>query len=278
MDVSRPRRPSARSVLAMELARLRETAGWSLTELSERTMYDRSYLLKLEKGEKLGSDTAMAALDKAYDTGHHLQNSWELAKQDVVPDRFRRFMAREAQATVRQEYSVSTVPGLLQTQAYATEILGLERYTEETLAEQVAYRMSRQSAIYGESCQHFRALLDESVIRRKARDAGVWREQAERLIKDAQRPNISIQVVPFAAGLHNLLGGSLTLLWLPGGKTVAWTESSYSGDLFEENSDVEHLKLSYDLLRDAALSPAASLDLIRQAMEDSTPCSAPSQT
>jgi transcriptional regulator with XRE-family HTH domain len=265
-------------VLAVELARLREAAGWSLTELAEKTTYDRSYLLKLEKGEKLGSLNAMAALDKAYDTGRHLQNLWELAKQEVVPDRYRRFMALEAQATVRQEYSGSTVPGLLQTQAYATEVLSLERPTEEELAEQVAYRMSRQLLIYGDSPQHFRALLDEAVLRRKARDPKVWREQLERLIEDAQRPNITIQVVPFEAGLHNLMGGSLTLLWLPGGKTVAWSESSYSGDLFEEYADVEHLKLSYDLLRDAALSPAASLDLIRQAMEDSTSCSAPSQT
>jgi hypothetical protein len=138
--------------------------------------------------------------------------------------------------------------------------------------------MSRQLLLYGDSPQHFRALLDEAVLRREARDPKVWREQLERLIEDAQRPNITIQVVPFSSGLHNLLGGSLTLLWLPGGKTVAWTESSYSGDLFEEYADVEHLKLSYDLLRDAALTPAASLDLIRQAMEDSTSCSAPSQT
>jgi transcriptional regulator with XRE-family HTH domain len=263
----------------MELARLREAAGWSLTELAEKTTYDRSYLLKLEKGEKLGSLTVMAALDRAYNTGRHLQNLWELAKKEVVLNRYRRFMELETQATVRQSFSVSTIPGLLQTKAYATEILGLERATSpEAREEQITHRMERQSMIYGPQRQHFRALLSESVIRTPMRDPAAWGEQLQRLVDDAQQPNISLQVVPFRAGLHDLLGGSLTLLWLPGGKSVAYLESAKSGDLIDETQEVEELKLSYDLLRDAALTPAASLDLIRQAMEDSTSCSAPSQT
>ncbi|MFC4032752.1 Scr1 family TA system antitoxin-like transcriptional regulator [Streptomyces polygonati] len=272
-------RPSARSLLAEELARLREAAGWSLAELAEKTTYDRSYLLKLEKGEKLGSSNAMNALDRAYETGHHLENLWFLAKADVVPGRYRRFMDLETLATVRQQYSVSTIPGLLQTKAYATEVLSLARpLGEERLEEQVAARISRQDVLYGEQPQHFRALLDESAIRRPTRDPAAWLEQLHRLVEDAQRPNISVQIVPFKAGLHHLLGGSLTLLWLRGGKTVAYLESSKTGDLIEEPEDVEQLKLSYDLLRDAALPPGASLDLIRQAMEDRTSCLPPDLT
>ncbi|MGW6310041.1 helix-turn-helix domain-containing protein, partial [Streptomyces niveus] len=48
-------RPSARQMLAKELARLREESGKSLATLGEETTYDRAYLHKLETGARVGS-------------------------------------------------------------------------------------------------------------------------------------------------------------------------------------------------------------------------------
>jgi len=265
-------------MLAAQLARLREVAGWSLADLGERTTYDRTYLLRLEKGEKLGSIDAMMALDKAYGTGDHLKDLRLLAREDVVPNRYQRYMALEAEATVMQKYHVSNVPGPLQTKAYAEEQLRSARPTsEEWLAEQVAARMSRRELLFGEGPPYLRALLDESVLRRPLRDPDAWREQLSQLADDAQLPHVSIQMVPFSAGLHALLGGSLTLLWLPSGRAVAYEESSLDGELIEETATVERLKLSYDLLRDTAWTIDESLALIRQAMEESTSCAPPAK-
>jgi len=265
-------------MLAAQLARLRENEGWSLADLGERTTYDRTYLLRLEKGEKLGSIDAMIALDKAYGTGDHLKDLWLLAREDVVPNRYQRYMALEAEATVMQKYHVCNVPGLLQTKAYAEEQLRSARpSSEEWLAEQVAARMSRRDLLFGERPPYLRALLDESVLRRPMRDPDAWREQLGQLAEDAQLPHVSIQVVPFRAGLHALLGGSVTLLWLSSGRAVVYVESSLDGELIEETATVERLKLSYDLLRDAAWTIDESLALIRQAMEESTSCAPPAK-
>jgi transcriptional regulator with XRE-family HTH domain len=223
MTTDRNGRPSARKMLAAQLARLREVAGWSLADLGERTTYDRTNLLRLEKGEKLGSIDAMMALDKAYGTGDHLKDLWLLAREDVVPNRYQRYMALEAEATVMQKYNGSTIPGLLQSKAYAEEQPRTGRpSSEEELAEQVAARMSRRQLLVGERPPHVRSLLDESVLRRPMRDPDAWREQLCQLTEDAQLPHVSIQVVPLSAGLHALLGGSLTLLWLPSGRAVAY--------------------------------------------------------
>ena len=270
-------RPSARTVFANELARLREASGWSLAVLADKTTYDRTYLSKLENGHKLGSLEAAAALDVAYDTGNHLKQLWGLANDEVVPDRYRRFMRLESEATVMQKYSIATIPGLLQTEDYARAQLRTARpRSEEVLSEGVGVRMGRKGLLDGETAPHLRALLDEAVLRRPTADLDVWRDQLQALLEE-KRPNITIQVLPLGAGIHDLLGGSLTLLWLPGGRSVAYAERGIDGSLIEESSEVEQLKLSYDLLRDSALSPAESRAFIRNVMEDSTSCTPPIQ-
>ncbi|QDL75469.1 XRE family transcriptional regulator [Streptomyces malaysiensis subsp. malaysiensis] len=267
------RKPSARLLLAAEVARLREESGKSLGQLADETTYDRTYLHKLETGVRIGSPEVIAALDRVYATGERLSMLWELARDDVFPDKYKRFMELEATATVRYEYAVSTVPGLLQTKEYAREVFWVGRpRSEDELEEQVAARVGRQELLTRDDPPHYRAVLDEAVLRRPTRDPKVWKQQLDHLLETAMWPNVTLQVLPFAAGLHDLLGGSLTVLWLPDGSSVGYVESSKTGELVENAADVEQLKLSYDLLRDLALSPRETVAFIRQVMEDSAPC------
>jgi transcriptional regulator with XRE-family HTH domain len=260
-------------VFHAELARQRELAGWSLAELAGRTKYDGSYLYRLESGDRLGSIDAAGILDRVYETGELLARLWRLAKREAGQSRYPAFVDLETEATGIQEFSGSTVPGLLQTSGYAEELLRTDAPDSESLvAEQVVARMNRQSCLTGPKAVNYRALLDESVIRRPARDPDVWTEQLERLIAVTQQPNVTVQVVPFHVGLHNLLTSPLQLLWLPSGRTVAYVESVWSGHLVEDTDDVEHFRLAYDRLRDSALSASESLGLLRTALEEHTSC------
>lgn len=261
---------SARQMLAGELARLREEAGRSLADLADETTFDRSYLHKLERGAKLGSLQVMAALDAVYETGRHLQLLWELAKDDAFRDRYKRFMELEREATVRYEYVSATIPGLLQTAGYARELLAAARPADgQDVEEQVAVRLGRQELLYRDgSPLQFRALIDEAALRRSTADPDAWREQLEALLAAAELPNITLQVVPLSANLHGLVGTSLTLLWLTDGTTVAYTESGYSGDLIDDVTEVERLRLAYDHLRDSALPPGPSVAFLRDLVKD----------
>lgn len=270
---------SPRKMLARELTRLREQAGLTLAELSDRSKYDPSYLQRLEKGDRLGSLEAVTALDRLYGTGELLGNLWRLARRESKQSPFQGFRDLEAEATSIQQFSISNVPGLLQTAGYVEALLRAQGpISDELLADHVRERISRHELLTGSQPLNYRGLLDESVIRRKTQDPDVWTEQLERLISAAEQPNITLHVVPFAVGLHDLLNSSLQLLWLHSGRTVGYVESSWAGMLVEEIEDVEHLRLSYDRLRDAALSPTESLGLLRTALEDHTSCTAPGQT
>ncbi|WP_405821656.1 helix-turn-helix transcriptional regulator [Streptomyces sp. NBC_00838] len=260
-------------MLAKELARLREESGKSLATLGEETTYDRAYLHKLETGARVGSPEVIAALSTVYGTGEQLLMLWQLAREDAFADKYKRFMQLEAKATVRYQYAAGVIPGLLQTEGYAREVLQAARPRDENdLAEQVAARLGRQELLRGDDPPHYRAVLDESVLRRGGHDPEEWAIQLAHLVTISQLPNVTIQVLPFAAGLHALMGTSLTILWLPDGKAVAYTEDQHSGQLLESAEDVEDLRLSYDLLRDLALSPRESVAFIKRLMEDGTSC------
>ncbi|MFF4404375.1 helix-turn-helix transcriptional regulator [Streptomyces sp. NPDC001404] len=263
-------------MLADELARLREESGKSLGDLADETTYDRAYLHKLEKGDRIGSPDVIKALDRVYGTGNHLILLWELATEDAIADKYKRFMGLEREATARYQYVASTVPGLLQTEEYAREVLqAAQPRSEDEVEELVVARLARQEWLRREDLPPYRVILDEAALRRTPREGKAWEGQLAHLHDVAMMPNITIQVMPFSAGLHGLVGTSLTLLWLPDGTSVAYMEGAFSGELVEDPEAVGRMRLAYDLVRDEAFSPRESVAFIRHLTEDASRCDAP---
>ncbi|MFD5319252.1 helix-turn-helix transcriptional regulator [Streptomyces sp. NPDC127098] len=262
----------ARRKYMEELLQLREESGMSLGDLSEATTYDRSYLGKLERGERLGDLDTAKRLDEVYGTRRSLQNLWSLAKDDTYLGRYQRYMALENLARVLQVYVPQTIPGLLQTEEYAREQLWSMPHRadeEDGFEEQLVLRLNRQRILRRDnSAPHLRVVLDEAVFSRPLKDRDAWKRQLQRLLDDAELPNVTIQVLPFETGLHYLLGGSLTIMWLPDGTCAVYSEGSSSGEMIEEPAEVEQYRLSYDEVSALALSPKDSLEFVRDLMKD----------
>ena len=255
---------------------LRREKGVSLRALGEAVRCDHSHLGHMEHGTTLGGPELAQELDKFYGTTH-LVVLWELAMRDPSQfrERYRRYMSLEAEATGLHKYAPSVVPGLLQTPAYARALLMVAGpVDEDDLTEQVEARIGRQDILSRDERPQFRAILDEAVLRRPLSDPAHWREQLEHLRTMSEWPNVTIQVVRLVVGLHGLPNTDTMFLWLPDGRTVAYVETGYSGDLVEETRDVDRLRVAYDQLRDLALSPRESRELITQYLEE-VPCEAP---
>lgn len=262
---------SARWLLAHELRRLREQSGKSLAQLSEDTSYDRTYLHRLETGERISQLPVMEALDAAYDTGGLLARLWRLARQDVFKDKYKLFMQYEAKATIMHKYAL-IIPGLLQTEDYARVVLSSAPGPGggDEIEERVSARIGRRELLHRDPPPSLRVILDESALRRPTTDPKVWHEQLAHIVDAAQSPCITIQVLPFTAGVHDLMGSSLSLLWLRDGSAVAYLEGSKSGELTEEPEEIAQYRLSYDRLRDLALSPSESVAFVQHVMEGIT--------
>ncbi|WP_311044676.1 DUF5753 domain-containing protein [Streptomyces sp. ID38640] len=172
----------------------------------------------------------------------------------------------------RQDAEVhgQAVPGLLQTDAYARALLRTSRPrdTDAQIERLVSARMERQSILAGSSPPLLWCILDEAVVRRPVGGPMVMRDQLEHLLTQVQSSHVVMQVLPFGAGEHPVMGGSLTLLSFERGPDVAYTESSHSGELIEAPEDVAEYTLAYDLLQAKALPPDESVTLVRSALED----------
>ncbi|MCX4735371.1 helix-turn-helix transcriptional regulator [Streptomyces sp. NBC_01363] len=262
-----------RQRFAEELRILRTGSGMSLRQLGERLGWDWSLFGKMEKGETLGSPEVVQALDTHYGTPGVLLALWELAAGDKSQfrERYRRYMTLEAEAVSLWHFAVSVLPGLLQTRGYARELLAAGGFSGDDLTRQVDARMGRQDLLVGEGAPPFRTILSEVALRTALRDAAEWREQLEYLAKVAERPNLTLQVLPQSAGLHGLSSTDVWFLRLTDGRTVAYTEHGYGGELFEGNLAVERMQRAYDAMRDLALSPAESQKFVLCMLEE-LPC------
>ncbi|TWV33797.1 helix-turn-helix domain-containing protein [Streptomyces misionensis] len=258
---------------AEELRRLRLAKGLSLRELAALVGWDASLFGKLETGSSLGSPEVAEALDQFYGTPGLLLAMWEMALGDPTQfkEKYRQYMALEAEGVSLWHYGVSAPPGLLQTAGYARETLSAGQLEDDELDQQVAARLGRRQLLEGKNPPLFRSILSEAVLRTSLRDAAAWREQMTYLAEVAERPRITVQVVPFSAGPHSLMNTTVMFLRLPDGHTVAYTENDLRGELVQDNASVELLQRRYDATRDLALSPAESLKLILRTLEE-LPC------
>jgi hypothetical protein len=79
---------------------------------------------------------------------------------------------------------------------------------------------------------------------------------------------VALQVLPFSAGAHHHMTGSLTLALAEGRKCCCLQGRQRCSRLIEDPDEVLRQRLSYDRLRDLALSPPDSLAFIRDALKE----------
>ncbi|MGW8361380.1 helix-turn-helix domain-containing protein [Streptomyces wedmorensis] len=262
-----------RKRFAEELKLLRTDRGLSLRKLGEALGWDWSLFSKMEKGETVGGPEVVQALDQYYGTATTLLALWELAVGDPTQfkERYRRYMTLEAEAISLWHFAPYLLPGLLQTDNYARTLMGWAGGFEgDELTRQVEARSGRRALLEGENAPVFRTILSETVLRTPLPVRAQWQEQLEWLLTTSGRRNVVIQVVPHSAGLYGLANTDVMFLKPTDGRTVAWVETSYSGEVVEETAAVDRLQHRYDLVRDLALSPADSRKFIQRMLEEAS--------
>lgn len=101
-----------------------------------------------------------------------------------------------------------------------------------------------------------RAAGHEAALRRIAGTPAVLKGQLEHLLTLAKRPNITVQLLEFAAGFHPGLYGSFMLMGFPEpNPDVVWVENLTNSVYFDSSADVERYTEVFDHLRARALGP-----------------------
>jgi len=268
-----PLDPSASmaALFGARVRKLRLAAGLTQVELGEMVHVVGTRITQIERASGARPTLELArALDVALGADDLLVELWPFVYREAFPDWSRKFMEYSERAVAVREYAAHVVPGLLQTEDYARAVLRVGRTlgSAEQLEERVALRMGRQQRLGSPDRPELWVVLDEAVLRRPVGGQAVMREQLARLLRTATEPHITVQVLPFDQGEHDVMGGSLTVLTMPDGTEIAYTEGAHYGQLVEDPDEVRSFALTYDRLRAAALPPLMSLDMIRSVRED----------
>ncbi|MGC5291397.1 helix-turn-helix domain-containing protein [Micromonospora sp. DT231] len=198
--------------------------------------------------------------------GRDVDDLWPDALKRRTPAWFRHWAEMEREAVSLRSFQLAWVPGLLQTKAYALATLVGEAFTPAEADNLAEARLSRQAILRRERPPLLIAVLDEGVLRRTLDgDRAMMREQCEKLAEQATLPNVSLFVVPADAGMYPGLGGPFTIAEMPDGGRVAHVDSQAQAQLIDKTADLASLDRRWERIRDAALSRAQSLNLLREA-------------
>ncbi|WP_316528251.1 helix-turn-helix domain-containing protein [Kitasatospora brasiliensis] len=265
---------SPRHFYGAEIRRHRKLNGdMSLSRLAKILGFSLGHLSRIEGGESKPPEGLSEALDVAFNTDGSFQRYYALARKEPFPDKYATFLKLADKAVGHASYTM-TVPGLLQTEAFASAVLhaGEPFATPEEIDDWLTTRMGRQTRVWRKPppCRYW-FIVDEWALRRPVGDAGVMVDQLSQLLAAAQLQHVTIQILSLGAGAHSELGGSsLILLTMSDQEVIAYEEGSRSGRLFDDTQDVLHRQGLYDLLRAQARSPKESETMIRSALEGFT--------
>jgi hypothetical protein len=203
------------------------------------------------------------------------RQAWWREYSDVIPESADALFDYESGASVIRTYGPMVLPALLQTEAYATRLLTaiLPQHAPAQISALVQVRLRRQKILVGEGGDVARlfAVIDEAAVRR-AMNSGSTADgvaQLEHLREISHRPNISIRVLPFDAGLHAAVMGGFTVFQFSDDidRDVVYLESRTADRFLEETSSVlDHLRL-FDAVNGRALDNARSRDLLTRLVE-----------
>ncbi|HEY3732762.1 MAG TPA: helix-turn-helix transcriptional regulator [Streptosporangiaceae bacterium] len=259
-----------KAFLGDELRRARIAAGFASQEaLAVRLGYDRTVVTKVERGDRAPTPEMLTAWCETCGLDpEHFGRLGTLARRadGPVPTWFEDWLKAEAEAHTLRFWQPLIVPGLLQTAGYARALFLAVGADDAKADELVAVRMERQQILDRADPPHLITVLDEGVLHKLIGSPAIMYEQVMHLADMAERPAVSLEIVPAATGANAGLSGGFQLASIDGTPDVL--NMNGVRDVTEERGAiVRHATRIFDRARGDALPRAASRALILEAAE-----------
>ncbi|HZU54629.1 MAG TPA: DUF5753 domain-containing protein [Actinocrinis sp.] len=268
-----------RILLGSLLRRLRESKNISMREAGYHIRATESKISRLETGKVSFKERDVEDLltfygvldgkerDQVLDLVREANaQGWWHSFSEVLPSWFEAFIGLESAASVVRTYEVQFVPGLLQCPQYVDAVLSSNRAQSATdLQRRIELRQRRQAALERDDAPILWVVLDEAALRRPIGGPEVMKAQIAYLIEQAERPNITIQLLPYSVGAHAAEGGAFTLLRFAEADLpdVVYLEHLTGAQYIERPEDVEQYARAMDRISVDALHPEATLEALK---------------
>ncbi|MDT0399505.1 MULTISPECIES: helix-turn-helix transcriptional regulator [Streptomyces] len=287
LDRSEPAPTLLKMLVGVQLAGFRDDAGLSQEQAARSVGFSPAKLSRIEsgKGRRPPTEADVRALLTRYGTDEYeasvllklLRRAgepgwWQRYDKRLMPEWFDRLVGlQEAAATIRT-FEIQYVPGLLQTAAYTRAVVerGLPNVPSGEVRRRVELRMRRAELLQREDAPQIWAVIDESVLLRVLGSRAVMREQLEHLVTLAERPNVTVQIVPL--DVTNASAPAIPVTYLRFGgldlPDVVYLEHIRSANFLEDRDETEEYRIALDRLADEALKPRDSVDLLHRTIKE----------
>ncbi|MFF4142364.1 helix-turn-helix domain-containing protein [Streptomyces sp. NPDC001698] len=287
LDRPEPAPTLLKMLVGVQLAGFREDAGLSQEQSARELGFSAAKLSRIEsgKGRRPPAEGDVRALLKLYGTDEYESSVllrllrragepgwWQRYDKRLMPEWFDRLVGLQEAAAAIRTFEIQYVPGLLQTAAYTRAVVerGLPTASAGEVQRRIELRMRRAELLLRQDAPQVWAVLDESVLLRVLGSREVMREQLDHLVTMAQRPNVTVQIVPL--DVTNASAPAIPITYLRFGgldlPDVVYLEHIRSANFLEDRDETEEYRIALDRLADEALTPQESLALLRKTAND----------
>lgn len=273
-------KPSARARgLGAELRRIRqEHTKLSAAEAARQAGWDKALQSRLERGERNISPEEVAVLLAIYeyplDQRERLlayarspdEPGWWEVGLGGLPKAPRTLASYENDARRIVNYEPLLLPGLSQFGGYSRKYMEQDGLPPAEVELQLTARARRQQVLDRPDLE-FTALIGEMALWQDVAPAPVMAAQMQKLLHDAQRPNVSVHVVPRRTRPHPGMTGGFMLLEFEQADPVVHLEMWRTAVFISDPDVTRDYPNAVDRLLGVALGATESLRLIADVAE-----------
>lgn len=281
--MSEPRRSPTlrRRRLSAEIRALREAAKLTSVDATKRLDWSSGKLTRMERGEwlrpnprdiedlcKLYGVTNPAKRDELMTLAREgKERGWWHAYKDMLSEEYSTYIGLEAGAREIFRHDNVIIPGLLQTEAYASAVIlgGPTEISADQAKNRVRIRMERQKLLTRkEDPLRLWAVMDEAALHREVGGPDVMSAQLAHLLELSELAKVTLQVIPYSVGAHAGVSGGFSILGFPDRADLdAVYVDTPAGELFvEEREEVRRFEEARQRLLASAHTPGDSIGII----------------
>jgi hypothetical protein len=274
-----------RMLVGAHLRRLRAEAGLSREQAGAAIRASEWKIHRLENGQVGFKERDVVDLLGLYGVGdpREVAAFLVLAREanapgwwhhfgDLLPPWFRAYVDLESAASLIRAYEGQFVPGLLQTEGYVRAVVGGAQLAggPEEAERRVALRLGRQGLLVGVGAPRLWAVVDEAALRRPVGGRGVMRGQLEWLAQACKWPNVTLQVLPLAAGAHPAMVGAFSVLRFADQELpdVVYVEHLTSALYLSKQEDVDQYMHVMESIAVRSAPPDRTADIIGKILSE----------
>ncbi|MFI1165375.1 helix-turn-helix domain-containing protein [Streptomyces sp. NPDC020801] len=270
--------------LGSELRKLRERAGFTVTQAAAHLGVNQGRVSMIETGRTSLSADRVRALASAYDcsdetladslaamTGRRGRGWWE-EYRDHLPAALVDLAELEHHATALRVALVIHIPALLQTSDHARALFRavVPVMRQYEIEHRLTHRMKRQGILYRDDPPPYSAIIHEAALRMGFGGPTTAHGQLKHLLDMGELPHVTVRVIPFGTEYFPSTGQSFDYVEgsVPQLDTVQLDTHHGGCSFLDADAQLNKYRAVLNHMESCALDPAGSRDFIHRLMQE----------